>query len=309
MHCIVARQPIFDRANSLFAYELLFRSGLDNAFPPNTDGNAATISVLTDTYFSLGIETITDGNMAFINFTSKLLKNNIVELFPKDSLVVEILEDVIPDDEVISSLERIKGLGYRVALDDYTGSDLHDCIFKYADIIKIDFQATTRKAQEEFIEKFKPYGVKMLAEKVETDDDLRAAMDMGYNLFQGFYFCQPKLIKRERIPEYRLSKIELLKAVSIEPLDYSKIELIIKHDIDLSYKLLRYINSAFFGLRHKATDIKQALVILGGKQLKKWASLMAISCLGHNKPPELLLISVIFVDLFYIGEDEAAYAN
>lgn len=293
MNSHIARQPIFDLDHKVHAYELLFRNGIENAFPRDVDGDKATSSVLSDGFFSMGIDTITGGYPAFVNFTRDILLGGFAELIPSSKLVIEILEDVTPDPKVLAVLERLKKIGFRIALDDYRGSDHHDSFLRFADLIKVDFKATSRDDQRHISRKFRPSGVKLVAEKLETHEDIQSAKAMGFHFFQGFFYCKPAIVNKGRIPENKLNKLELLKEVNRPELDIDRIQELVKHDVEMSYKLLRYINSAYFGLRNEATDIRQALVYLGFKNLRKWASLMAVACLGGDKPDELLVTSLV----------------
>lgn len=293
MNGFIARQPIFDHDQKIHAYELLFRNGLDDAFPKDIDGDKATSSVLSDGFFTMGIDTLTGGYPAFVNFTRDILLGGFAELMPSSKLVIEILEDVTPDPKVLAVLERLKKIGFRIALDDYRESDQQSPLIQFADLIKVNFKATSRDDQRRISRKFRSLGVKLVAEKLETRDDLLSATAMGFDFFQGFFYCKPAIVNKGRIPENKLTKLELLKEVNRPELDIDRIQELVKHDVEMSYKLLRYINSAYFGLRNEATDIRQALVYLGFKNLRKWASLMAVACLGGDKPDELLVTSLV----------------
>lgn len=292
MHTLVARQPIFKAKGSVYAYELLFRSGAENVFP-DVDGDQATSAVISDSFFSIGIDALTGGKKAFINFTREILLKEYALLLPRESVVVEILEDVTPDEEVLKAVRRLKGKGYTIALDDYGGSEHQDPFVELADVIKVDFLLTTAEQREGLVRRLKPLAKKLLAEKVETHEEFNSAKQMGYSLFQGFFFCKPSVVNRQRIPESKVSKMRLLQAVNEPTLDYGKVEEAIKHDVSFSYKLLQYINSAFFCLRHEVENLQQAMVIMGEKNLRKWASLMAFASLGTDKPPELLVTAVV----------------
>jgi EAL and modified HD-GYP domain-containing signal transduction protein len=292
MQAFVTRQPIFKTDLSVMGYELLFRAGIDDLLFPQTNGDAATSSVISDGFFTLGIDTITAGKKAFINFTRSVLLADYAQLLPQEVVVVEILEDIVPDAEVLEAVNRLKEMGYTIAVDDYAGSDMQAPFLDLADIIKVDFSLTNAEQQQSFAQKFLPRHIRLLAEKVETYQEFKIARDAGYSLFQGFFFCRPTLVTRTRIPETKISKVELIKAVSQSELNFQKIEDIIKSDVSLSYKLLRFINSAFFGLRHDVNNIQQALVLLGEDKVRKWGALMGFSGLGMDKPSGLLVTAI-----------------
>jgi len=288
----VGRQAIFDETLKIYAYELLFRSGLDNVFM-DIDGDAATSSVINDSFFNLGLNSLTGDKRVSINFTRNLLLGNYAQILPKDKLVVEILENVEPAPDVLKAVKELKQKGYTLALDDYTGEDLKNPFLEWVDIIKVDFVAVSPQMRSFLVKRFKPRNVILLAEKVETREDFQTALDMGYSLFQGYFFCKPTVVAKTHIPESKVSKFQLLSEINKFDLDFKRIEKIIKNDVALSYKLLRYINSAWFGLKQEVTNIGQTITLLGQKNIKKWISLVAIATLGYDKPPELLITAVI----------------
>jgi EAL and modified HD-GYP domain-containing signal transduction protein len=288
----VGRQAIFDEKMEIFAYELLFRSGLENVFT-GVDGDQATSSVISNSFFDMGLNHITGGKRASINFTRNTLIGNYAQLLPKDKLVVEILEDVEADAEVVQAVKSLKKLGYLIALDDFQEKDLESPLLDHADVIKVDFLDTPPERRAAYIEQLKNRNLLFLAEKVESREEFLAAIDMGYSLFQGYFFCKPVLISGKRIPESKVNQIRLLKEVNQQRLEFDKIEEIFRHDVAMSYKLFRYINSVSFGLRQEVSNLRQTFILLGPKRLRKWISLTALSALGFDKPPELLVTAVI----------------
>lgn len=291
MQVFVTRQPIFDGDQNLQAYELLFRSGLDTVCNMK-DGDLATSLVISDSFFSTGIQSITGGNRAFINFTRNLLLGGLAELLPRDQLVVEILEDVEPDEEVLTAVDRLKEMGYTIAVDDFVGNPTQVPFIEKADILKVDFMETTPEQRRDIASRFQRPGLQLLAEKVEQQDEFEAAREMGYDLFQGYFFCKPIRVMKSRIPESKMSKLRLLQVVNEPVIDLEKTEAIFRTDVSLSYKLLKYINSAQFGMRKEVSNIKQALVILGQRNLRRWGALMSYSCLMDEKAGELLVTTV-----------------
>lgn len=291
MEVFVARQPIFNTNLKVVAYELLFRAGLENVFP-NIDGDKATSSVISDSFLTMGMETMTEGCPAFINCTRNVLVEGYAHLFPKKTMVVEVLEDIEPDTEILDAIHKLKTEGYKIALDDYVGSPSTEPLIPFADVIKVDFLQTTPEQQKAFADRFRAMKIGLLAEKVETAAEMEYGKSIGYRLFQGYFFCKPTVLTGNRVPESKVTKLQLLHTVNQGDIDFGKTEEIIRHDAGMSYKLLRYINSAYFGLRREVDNIKQALVLLGQKNLRKWASLMACTSLGEGKSTELLATAV-----------------
>jgi len=288
----VARQPIFDATLNVFGYELLFRSNFINTYD-GTDGDQATHSVIANSFMLIGIETLTNGKKAFINFTANSLQKNIPAMLPKEVVAVEILEDVIPTEEIISACKKLKLDGYLLVLDDFVFKLEYLPFIELADIIKVDFRTTSREERQQLIHRLQGYPIKFLAEKVETQEDFQDALYMGYSYFQGYFFCKPSIISGKNLPGYKANYLHILQEINRPELEFSQIEDIIKRDVSLSYKLLRFINSAFFGFKSKISSLRQALTLLGQNELIKWISLVALKGVAQNKPGELILESLI----------------
>ena len=296
MKKFVARQPIFDPHQKVYAYELLFRSGMDNFFEAS-DPDQASTSVIVDSLLLMGMEKLTGGDRAFINCTRNVLIKGCAALLPKDKVVVEILESVEPDDEVVGACLRLKRAGFMLALDDFIYEERLEPFLPLIDCVKIDFRETTEMDRRALVEKLSPRGIKMVAEKVETMSELHQASEMGYTYFQGYFFSKPESIVAKDIPGYKLNYLRVLQAVNQPEINLVELENIIKLEASLTYKLLRYLNSAFFGFRTEIRSIHHALALLGEEELKKWASLIAMAAMGADKPPELV-VSVIVRAVF-----------
>lgn len=292
MDAFIGRQPIFDTHQQVFGYELLFRSGMNNVFT-HTDPDQATSKVISDSFFLLGIPTLTGGKRAFINIPRDFLLNEYVYLIPKESMVVEILETVEPDPEIIAACDKLKQAGYLLAVDDFIYDDKYKPLLNLVDFVKIDFLATKGEGRKALIEQYASSGIRFLAEKVETPQEHREALDLGYSYFQGYFFCKPTIISGKDIPAYKLHYLRILQVINRPEVDFKKLGEIIKNEISLSFKLLRYINSAYFGLRNKINSIMQALALLGEKEIKKWVSLIALANMGQDQPEELVIQALI----------------
>lgn len=292
MNIFVARQPILDRRKELFGYELLFRQESYADFAASTT-DSATSTVLTNSFFLIGMDTLTSGKRGFINFTRNLLLNDIVTTFPKDQVAVEILETVTPDREIISACRRLKEAGYLLVLDDFVYTPAFDPLLDWVDILKIDFLATPPQERKQVVRRLRRKHLRFLAEKVETLADFEMAMELGYTYAQGFFFSKPDVVAGRDIPGYKLNYLYALREINQPDVDIDILEQIIRRDTSLSYKLLRLINSAFFGLRHEIKSIRHALMLLGVDELRKWGSLLALSGMGEDKPHELAVLSTV----------------
>lgn len=291
MEIFVARQPIFDALQRVYGYELLFRSGLDNYFD-QSDPDQATLKVINHAMLVFGFNAITRTSKAFINFTRDLILQKVVSLLPKDQAVVEILENVTVDDALIQACRELKEQGYLLVLDDFIENGFEPLI-ELADIIKVDFMSTGPAQRLAWVEKYAPRGIKLLAEKVETREEFEQAIEMGFSYFQGYFFSKPVILSRKDIPGFKLNYLQMLQEINRPEVDIEQIDQIIKRDQALCYKLLRYIDSAQFAWRSKISSIKQALILLGDANIKKWVNLVVLTSMAADKPLELVTCSVV----------------
>ena len=287
----VARQPIFKRNKEVFAYELLFRSGLTNYFDPLQDGEEATSKVITNSFLLIGIPAITEGKKAFINFSEEMLLKGYPSLFPKEITVVEVLETVGATPEVVAACGKLAEAGYVLALDDFLYEDRFVPLIKLARIIKFDIRQMSRAELERQVKVVSRYNVKLLAEKIETFEEFEAAKKLGFDLFQGYFFSRPHIMEGRDIPGSKLHYLQVLKVIQDEDYDFAELAKFVSRDVSLAYKLLKYVNSAYFARRQKLDSIEMVVAMLGQLTLRKWLSLMMLSYLAADKPSELLRLA------------------
>jgi c-di-GMP-related signal transduction protein len=293
MDAHVARQPIFDRRKKISGYELLFRDQ-SAKYDPSVDGDVATSTVLSNSYFSIGMDSLVGDKKSFINFTESLLVQKYPLLLPNDTTVIEILENVNPTAELVAACDEMARKGYSFALDDFTYAPDLQPLIDLAEIIKFDFRLSSMDEIQSYLEQIQHRDdIVLLAEKVETYDEFRQAVDMGFNLFQGFFFCKPEIVTGKEIPGSQLALLQILAEVNQPEFDIEKLENLITPDVSLSYKLLRYINSAFFAKAQRISSIQQALVYMGAAEIRRFVSLVAMSNLAKGKPGELLRTACI----------------
>ena len=288
----VARQPIFDRHRHVYAYELLFRSGLKNAFG-GMDPDRASIKVIADGFIRFGLQRLTGGKRAFINFTRDTLVKGYATLLPKDSIVVEILEDVEQDHEVFDACRALKQRGYMIALDDVVCDDWDNPLVGFADIIKVDFRASNDRTKAALPGLMAARKIKALAEKIETRAEFDEAVALGYTYQQGYFFSKPLVLSGRDVPGVKHRYLELLREINRTDLDFGDVEDVIKREPSLTYKLMTYINSVAFSFRNRITSVRQSLALLGEDVVRKWASVVALAGLAHEQPSELLVNSLI----------------
>jgi c-di-GMP-related signal transduction protein len=283
MSLFVARQPILDARQNIVAYELLFRSGAENLFSSH-DGDSASLTVLGTTLCHLGFDELTGGRRAFINFTRDLILQGYGSLLPQDRVVIEILEQIKPSGEVLGSCRELRREGYRLALDDVCTLEGPAPYIGLVDVLKVDWLRTDPDLRLAIAERYRDSGVRLLAEKIETFPDLEEALAGGYELFQGFYFSRPMILSSKATPTRRSTDFLLLQEIVKPDFDIDRVETIIKHDPVFSLKLLRYINSAAFGFRSELHSIRQAIVMLGKRKLRRWAVVLIVTGFTEQKP-------------------------
>ncbi|MCF8063005.1 MAG: HDOD domain-containing protein, partial [Deltaproteobacteria bacterium] len=292
MDVYVARQPIFRKNRSLLGYELLFRDGLTNAFP-DIDGTEATSRVLTNSFFSMGIEKVSGEGRAFVNFTRDLLIERVPMMFPRDQVVVEILEDIEPDSEVVEACREMAENGYVIALDDFLFRPEMAELIKTAKIIKFDLTVTPLTTLGPLLKRLSGNGIEFLAEKVETHEEFDQAMEMGFTYFQGYFFSRPEILRGRDVSSPRMNLLELMAEANRSDVAFRKLEEIIERDVAISYKLLRYINSAYFRRVSEVASIRQAILLMGERGIRRFLSLIAMASLASHKPDELIRASIV----------------
>jgi c-di-GMP-related signal transduction protein len=288
----VARQPILDARQQLVAYELLCRSSLNNEYDA-ADATSATLSVIRDAFLMIGSR-LTRSKKAFINFNRELLQKRSAFHLQPESMVIEILEDVEADEEIIEACRELKEAGHTIALDDFDGrNEKAKALIDLADIIKVDFRSTTPAQRRAIVESGSNGKVRFLAEKVETMAEFEEAKEMGYEYFQGYFFSKPVVLSARNIPGGKLNYLRMLSEINRPEMDFRTLEVIIMQDPYFTYTLLNYMNSAYFGLQERISSIGQALIYLGERELRKWASLVTLTMLASDRPSEIVVTSLV----------------
>ena len=289
----IGRQAILDQQKNVYAYEILFRSDLKNAFDPNLDGNVATQSVMVNAMLDFGMNKLVSDKRAFINFTEQNLLTRAPKLLPSETVVVEILENVQPTSAILEAVKELKEAGYKIALDDFVLLPGYEPLIEMADIIKVDFRITNSPEERKKMREILPKHVRLLAEKIETEEEFQQALTYGYVLFQGYFFCKPTILQQKRLTSNALSKMRLLREINRQNVDFSSITGVISSDTNLVHKLLTYINSAGVGLANHVSNLKQATVLLGASGVRRWVTLVSLQTFSEDKPPELFTLSLM----------------
>ena len=288
----VGRQPIYDRDLNVVGYEILYRKDPIINRAEFSDVDMACSKVLLDTLVEVGVENLVGSHLAFMNLSNSFLTGNYEIPVPNKQVVVEVLEDVVVDSALIERIERLKGQGFTIALDDFIYNEGIKPLLKKANIVKVDILQLSRHELAEYVTLLKHHAIKALAEKVETHDDYEYCLRLGFDYFQGYFFCKPKIVQGRTIPANRLALIQLLAKINSPEVDFRDLSQIIRRDVALSYKVLRLINSAYYSLPSRVSSIEQALMYLGLKNLTNLISLIKLAKIDE-KPSELTVTAMV----------------
>lgn len=303
--CVV-RQPILDSSGRVFGYELVYRDeseeeplkadGLHAASAEGTtedDHDLARARVITDAVLGVGLENLTDGLPAFLTLTRELLLRGAGSLLPADTAVLELPAGIVADATVVEACQRLHRQGYQLALNGVGEPSDFNALRAFVKFLKVDVSHMAPAERGALPAQFTPLGIRLIATHVETYELARELQRAGYAYFQGFYFCKPDKVGTEAMPGRRLAYLSLLAALNKPNVSISEIEDLVKHDLTLSYRVLRCINSASFGLRREVTSIRQALVLLGIGQIQKWASVWSMAGLNSGGTAETVSMAII----------------
>jgi c-di-GMP phosphodiesterase len=285
----VARQPILDARRNVFGYELLFRSGWRNFFTGESDD--ATLQTL-DNCLVMGIDALADHHLAFVNCTREALVNNLVTLLPPATTVLEILETVEPDNELLAACRRLREMGYTLALDDFVPRPDLWPLVEIASFVKVDFRLSDAAMRRRIRDMVRDSPAALVAEKVVDQEEFDVALDEGYEYFQGFFFCRPKIITDRGIPPNWLNYLRLLAELTRTPLNLPEVTRIVESEISICYRLLRLANSALMGNRSNVISVQGALMMVGEDRFRTLVTLAASGALGRGQPSALISLSL-----------------
>ncbi|MCF7499847.1 HDOD domain-containing protein [Pseudoalteromonas sp. L1] len=293
MAVFVARQAVFNRRQQVVAYELLFRDSEKNCFP-NVAESTATARLIMENQLNLGTRHITSGKKALINIGPESLKLDLCAFLPNKDVVIELLETMEPTDENYAFCRELFHNNFKLALDDFVYQPEWDRFLKLVRLIKFDVKQTPFEEISPVVNKLKKHKkIKLLAEKLETEEDYKKAYEMGFDFFQGYFFAKPTMIQQRDI-NYNYALVLSIYAEVMRPSpDINEVAGLFSLDTALAYKLLRLINSGVFPIKSKIGSLKQALVYLGNERLKKFVSLIITAHSAQSKPAELTRLCVV----------------
>jgi EAL and modified HD-GYP domain-containing signal transduction protein len=296
----VARQPIFNDKLDVVGYELLFRGEgyandaaviADPAGPAATP-EGATATVVLNLLTELELKRIVGNKTAWINVSREFVLGGLVEAVPAGQVGLEIPESELMLEGMVDALRELKDHGYRLALDDFRHRPGSDELLDLFDVVKLNMLELGREQLSEHVERLKPHGGVLVAEKLSTQEDHEFCVEAGCALFQGYFFCRPSMVAARGISANRLSLLQVVSALQNPEVQLEGVEQLIARDVALSFRLLRYVNSAFFGLRGDVRSIGQALALLGLENVRRWATLSVLASID-DKPTELTVTALI----------------
>jgi EAL and modified HD-GYP domain-containing signal transduction protein len=299
----IARQAILDRQSHCIGYELLYRNAdTDRAIFDNAE--QASMQVFDSAYL-FGIEALCGQSKAFVNCTREVLTGDFINVLQPARTVLEILESVSPDLDLLKACARLRASGFMLALDDFILGGTTEVLLPLVDIVKIEIRSASPEVMT-FIRDHIGPGTKLLAQRVETRDEYETARAIGFDLFQGFYFCKPEVMTTKELGPSKVNSLRLLQATVNEELKFSELEKIIKQDAALCFRFLRFINSVEFCLRSSVQSIRHALAMLGERNTRRWALLTCTVMAADDKPRELLRCALLRAKLIELVAPAAA---
>jgi EAL and modified HD-GYP domain-containing signal transduction protein len=298
MYAFVARQAIFDSQMNTVGYELLFRDSMTNRFP-NVSSEQATTQLIEEQFFGAPVGRKNESKSVYVNFPHQLLVDGMAETLPKNRVVIEILETSQPDIQLLATVKRLQTLGFRLALDDFTMSSEWDAFIPYINVIKFDVQKNTQQEIDHYIGKNRALlrNTVLLAEKVESNDEYETFKKMGFKLFQGYFFSKPVVYKRNKLMHNRAFALKIMQEVNVEFPNLNRIEDLLKRDVSLSFKIMRYAQNILYNTRgltgFRNQSLKDIVLYLGINELRRFVLVACLTSFETVRTAEIYYLSLI----------------
>jgi len=284
----VGRQPLFDDARVVRAYELLFRSQAASTAAGGDPGDAATTTVILNTFTAFGLEALVGDGRAFVNLTRPFIVGELPVPFAPTNAVLELLETVPVDDDVVAGVRRLRSAGFAVALDDFLWSQQDRLrLLGEVDVVKVDISQVPHGELADTVERLRAHDVELVAERVEDAEDLERCRALGFELFQGYHLLRPETLSATALNPDRLAGLELLRRLAEPDLSMLDIERLVQRDAALTYRVLAATNAAATGSRRRLESVRDALVMLGTQRLQAWVMLLVASDAGAGREAQL----------------------
>ncbi|MDO6460203.1 HDOD domain-containing protein [Granulosicoccaceae sp. 1_MG-2023] len=288
----IGRQPILDRDMQLYAYELLFRSGQQGNQAGTPDDDFATSQVITTAFTDIGLDKLVRDKFAFVNVPYRFIVEPDLLPMDPDQVVLELLESVQIDDAVVAGIETLHKRGFTIALDDFIYSRDYDRVLPYVDLIKIDITQFPPEQWATEVARARHYGCRVLAEKVETQEEYARLRALKVDYYQGYFFARPSVVAGQRIASSKLSLLQLLAGINDPDIELEELQRLISKDVGISVKSLNYVNSAASGLNRKVESIHEAIIYLGRNTIRSWVTLIIMASVD-DKPDELMIMALV----------------
>lgn len=306
MFAFIARQPILDAGKSVFAYELLFRDGKNGSYPIHDEKKSKYIA---EQFHPLGLDDICGEKSSFITFSSDTLISRFPTTLNPDRVIVELADPTDNTVALFEACQHIKQMGFKLAIDDPMMVGTQHDIFPLIDIVKVDVSKTRFDTIEKQISRYHDANVKLVAEQVNTQDNFSICVDLGFDLFQGYFFSQPEARILRELPASKMNVVDLMGESSNPSFDIKRISEIIERDATLSFLLLKFINNPTINKRYKITSLKHALNYMGEVEIKKFIALLSLTNLGDEKPLEIIHMSLVRAKFFDLLAERRGLKN
>lgn len=298
MFSFVARQAIFDEKLNTVGYELLFRNSMDNRFP-DVSAEQATTQLIEEQFLSAPVGRKNDNSTVYVNFPYQLLVEGLAETLPKNRVVIEILETAQPDRQLLETVKRMHTQGFRIALDDFIPGSEWEAFMPYVNVLKFDIRRSDRESIEHYIRSNRETlrHVVFLAEKVETYEEFEAFKKLGFGLFQGYFFSKPVVMKRNKLVQNRAFALKLMQEVNVESPNLNKIEDLLKRDVSLSFKIMRYAQNILYNTRgvsgFRNQSLRDIVVYLGINEMRRFVLMACLTSFDNVTNTEIYYLSLI----------------
>jgi EAL and modified HD-GYP domain-containing signal transduction protein len=288
----VARQPILDRRQEVYGYELLFNTGPDDVDHADNQ-DQASFEMLHTALVGFGLDTLLGDKTGIVTASREVLLQEFYLVLPRERTILRLAGTMEATPEVVRACEALRHAGYRLAVDDFVRRPGLAPLADRVDVMIVGHGAVSEGDRRAMVREFAPRKVTLVAAGLETRPQFAQAQQEGFTHFQGHYFCQPEVLSAADVPAYKRNCIRFLAELHRPELNIDQLEVVIRQEVALTVKLLRYLNSAGFGWRHEVSSIKHALRVLGERATRKWCSLMALTVLGDDQPSPLVVTSLV----------------
>lgn len=288
----VARQPIYNEGLETVGYELLYRTG-DTRTATIRDADQASSRLIVTTFMEMGLESLVGSQRAYINLSRPFVTAQITLPMSPEQVALEIGPELALDRRLLPHLRRLAEDGYRLVLDDFDYRPAYEPALRLAGYVKLDALRLDGPAMRENIGRLRRHSIKIIAERVETRDAYRQCREAGCDWFQGFFFCEPAVLRERRLPAPQQALLGLLARLEDPESSAAQVETLLAQDATLAFRLLRYVNCASLGLRSEVESLRHAVVLVGLATIRQWAALILVARLAGHDARELLATAMV----------------